>query len=142
MLENYHVSLEGNILIKVFLIALAWLIQDLETVLISLMALRTLDFFTGTIGGIAKEGFCSKKSWRGMIKTFAYIVMVLVGILFDKAVNSSYVSFGVPLMVGYVAGSEAISILENLYKLGFPVPSFIINKFKVFKDGQAEKDLK
>lgn len=141
MPENYHVSLEGNIIIKVFLVALAWLVQDLETVLIALLAMRALDFFTGTLFGVMKEGFCSKKSWRGIIKTFAYIVMVLVGILFDKAVNSSYVSFGVPLMAGYVAGSEAISILENLYKLGFPVPTFIISKFKVFKDGQHEKEV-
>ena len=43
-----------------------------------------------------------------------------------------------PIIDAFLSTTEAVSIFENLAKLGFPVPIILINKLKVFYENKQE----
>jgi len=55
--------------------------------------------------------------------------MLIVGRLVDKTYQVAWVS---AIIDGFIATTEAISILENISKLGYPVPLFLVTKLKAF----------
>ena len=102
--------------------------------LLAIGILVILDIGTGTWYSISTGQWSSRKSLGGLGKVFRYLSYMLMARMLDKVVPLKIWS---PLMDTFVAITEAGSILENFYKLGYPVPTMIVNKLKTFNDKKS-----
>ena len=102
-----------------------------ETVII-LAVLVVCDYATGVIASIYTD---KKYSWRqgvkGAVKKACYAFVILMGFVSDYILTKGIADIGVDLntkgkigmiVVLYLIGTEGFSILENLVKIGVPVP--------------------
>lgn len=82
-----------------------------------------IDFLTGCIYAWLKKIFSSKKLRSGLSKKVGEIVIIIVGELLTYGLElPHYIMAGIS---GYIIFMEIISILENLAKMGVPLPTKI-----------------
>ena len=116
-----------------------------------LVAVMTLDYITGLICGImgvsdkTEHGhLASSEAFKGLMKKVLIIIVVLLAALLDKAV-----AMGAGIEFAAVTGatclwfiaSEGISVLENVIKMGIPVPAILTKALELMKSkGDAKTD--
>ena len=124
-------SVELSIYFKKLLIPLA----------IMLIAMA-IDYITGLIKAYVLKELSSKKGMAGIFKKFAYILVVVVGIIADYLcklfiaefdINFTFIIPIALLLAIWLTINELISILENLNAINIPMPKFLqvlISKLK------------
>ena len=123
--------------------AIAAFFTGLPPIIWILLAVMTIDYITGIICGIMGKsqktengGLSSSAAFRGLLKKMLIILVVLLAALLDKAV-----SVGAGVQFEAVAGftclwfiaSEGFSILENVARMGVPVPKILLQALEVMK---------
>lgn len=115
-----------------------------------LCVVMIIDYITGMIAAWKSKSLSSKKGAFGIVKKICYLFLVCVGIGVDWLIYSGLQSMGVSLGISMFFGvlvtiwliiNELISILENLKKIGVPLPSFlsaIVNRLKHTTENVAE----
>lgn len=102
--------------------------------IIMLCVVMLLDYITGMVAAWRSRELSSKKGSFGIIKKLCYLIAVCVGIIADWVIYSGLESMGVSLGIKVLFGviiaiwliiSELLSILENLRKIGVPMPAFL-----------------
>lgn len=116
-----------------------------------LFAAMVLDYISGVIVGAITGQLSSQKGIKGILKKLGYILVVCVAVLADvllsnlgEKVGYSYAfdcTFSV-LVVAWLTLNELISILENISKLGVPLPTFLLKTLKTFEDQTENSDTK
>lgn len=87
------------------------------------MVLIGIDVLTGLIYAWANKCFSSSKMRTGLSKKLGEIVIIVLGELFSYAVGlPKYIMNGI---LFYIAFMELMSIIENLDKMGVPLPKSI-----------------
>lgn len=91
--------------------------------LVTPLCLMGIDTITGTVNAFAKKQFKSKKMRMGLSKKIGEISILVLGELFSFSLGlphyiMSCVSF-------YIIMMEFMSIMENVDKMGVPLPKFI-----------------
>ena len=120
-------------------VMISWVFNGEYQAVMAILILRILDFATGTYYALKTPGpdhsiwgsWESKKSTEGMFKTGRYLLLMVVARLVDKATPVK--GFSV-VIDSYIAVTEAGSILENFKKLGYDVPSVLLDKINNFKN--------
>lgn len=124
-------SVELSIYFKKLLVPLA----------IMLIAMA-IDYITGLIKAYVLKELSSKKGMAGIFKKFAYILVVVVGIIADYLCKLFIAEFDIDftftipialLLAIWLTINELISILENLNSINIPMPKFLqalISKLK------------
>lgn len=138
-MRNFYHDIEQifstNAEIKMVLIAVAiplsWTFNGEYEALVAISSLIVIDFVTGTYAAIKNGSWSSRTSIGGASKFFRYLVYMFVARAVDKVTPLHVFA---PMMDTYLAVTEAGSILENFEKLGYPVPTMIINKLKSLRD--------
>ena len=113
-----------------------------------LLAMMGLDYVAGLLTGMAgvsskTEGgkLSSSAAFVGLMRKGAIIVVVLVGVLVDLAVQtSSGVQFNAvtgTICLWFIA-SEGVSVVENAAELGVPIPGILRRALEVLKDGSGD----
>ena len=108
-----------------------------------LVAAMSLDYMTGIICGImgvsekTEHGhLASSAAFRGLMKKVLIIIVVLLAALLDKAVTmGAGVEFAAvtgATCLWFIA-SEGISLLENVIKMGVPVPEILSKALELMK---------
>lgn len=91
------------------------------------VALMAIDFLTGIIHAWATGHLKSYKMREGLMKKFAEISILVIGVLFEYGLGlPSYILSGFSI---YIMFMELVSICENLKKMGVPIPAFIEKAF-------------
>ena len=123
--------------------AIAAFFTGLPPIIWILLAVMTIDYVTGIICGIMGKsqktengGLSSSAAFRGLLKKMLIILVVLLAALLDKAV-----SVGAGVQFEAVAGftcmwfiaSEGFSILENVARMGVPVPKILLQALEIMK---------
>jgi toxin secretion/phage lysis holin len=120
--------------------------------LIVLVAVMIIDYFTGLAKANYAAEISSKKGIKGIVKKVCYLVLVSVGIGVDflitytsgyLGINIGFKAFFSILISVWLIINELISILENIAKLGVPVPDFltkIISKLRVSVETKGGND--
>lgn len=94
--------------------------------------LMVIDFLTGVIHAWATGHLKSYKMREGLMKKFAEISILVIGVLFEYGLElPSYVLSGFSI---YIMFMELVSICENLKKMGIPIPRFIEKAFSSTND--------
>ena len=96
-------------------------------ILIGLYTLILLDSITAIIYA-AKEGdICSRGIFRTAVKCVVYFSMLVVARIVDQNVP---IQFASPIMDSFLVITEAVSVLENFGKLGYKVPTSLLNTLR------------
>lgn len=111
-----------------------------------------LDYLTGLLAGRANEGLNSKRATQGIYKKVGFLCLLVLGFFLDVAFNhfiSRGFSFQMPfeLPIGliisvWIVVTEAISICENLGRLGVPIPSWLMKLLKKTQKNIDEEEQK
>ncbi len=127
---------------------ITYMTNAFSPLMVILILFAMVDYITGMISANLNEGWSSKEAYRGVIKKFSYFFMVMLAFGFDFAIDELTRKFGFNLSFPAVFGvltvcwlisTDGISILENLVEIGLPVPNFLINGLKVFRDKVEER---
>lgn len=137
-------------------IALAALMNYFSVILIPLIILilaMIIDYITGMAAAWYGSELNSKKGIKGIVKKISYMALVAVSMGIDWLiycglaqlnVNLGFTVFFGVLVAIWLIINEFISTLENLKKIGVPLPSFIeklISKLKNTVEETAGKDV-
>ena len=86
-------------------------------------AMMGIDILTGLIHAFITNSFMSAKMRSGLGKKAGELLIIVIGLLFTVGMNvPTYILKCIAL---YIIFMELMSILENLDKLGVPIPAFI-----------------
>lgn len=106
----------GKILNEIHFASMTWL-------LLIPVAMMAIDIVTGLLYAWSTKSFESAKMRTGLAKKCGEILIILVGMLFVYGTNiPTYILTGIS---AYIIFMELMSILENLDKLGVPIPAAI-----------------
>ncbi len=118
---------------------IVYLIGGVDELVTSLTILMAIDLTLGVMVGWIIKDIDSRKTFKGLLKKTAMILMVIAAVQLDNATESG--NFMRNAMILFLIGMEGISIIENLGKLGIRVPKFLTNAFaQLKKDNDDKKD--
>ncbi len=138
--------MENKGLQTIFAIALSVLTNYLGIVVIPIIVLiisMIVDYATGMAAAWCNAELSSRKGAKGIVKKVSYLALVVAAMAIDWliycglnqiGINMSYSVFFAVLVAVWLIVNEIISILENLSRIGVPIPKFltrIIEKIKV-----------
>ena len=112
--------------------------QNEVWVLILPLALMVIDFITGSINAWANNDFKSKKMRSGLNKKTGEIAIIIIGELFSYGLGLPV--YIMNLVSGYIIIMELTSVLENLNKMGVPIPKFISESLSNATNSLADDD--
>lgn len=130
--------MDGNGLkatIALALTAIGVYFQNIAVPLAILIVLMCLDYCTGMVNAWLKKELSSAKGIQGIIKKVSYFVVVVIGMVADYlicllgktiglALPQTITAIGLLVTIWLIL-NESISILENLDKIGTPMPAFL-----------------
>jgi len=120
-----------------FLTTYAFLFSvELWKIMLGLLVLITFDMILGIAAAkTTKEEIRSRKIARTAYKLAVYGLLVSAGHLTDVAVGipPNWINIETA-MVGFLAATELISILENAGRMGFGIPKRILNQLHKYTD--------
>lgn len=116
-----------------------YLIGDWIPLMATLLVFQGVDIFTGILNGIDNKNITSKVLYRGFMKKVGQWLLIIV------AHHIDVMAFGgnpavVTAALGFLIGSEGLSITENLGKMGIAIPEQITQYLKQVKDSDKDKE--
>ncbi len=121
---------------------------DAFTPLILIMVIfMGIDYITGMLSAALSDGFSSKEARKGTIKKLTYFFVVAIAFGFDFVIFETTKTIGLNfqwkaifgmLSICWLISTDGISILENLVEIGLPIPKFLLNGLKLFKEKVEE----
>lgn len=91
-----------------------------DGILLTLIIFMSVDYITGVCAAAVNKQLSSRIGARGLSKKFGILCIVSVATLIEKYIIDSVAIRDVVIL--YYISNEGISILENITKLGVPVP--------------------
>lgn len=118
---------------------LTYIFGGWDTVLIILVLFMGLDYLTGVIAAIYNKTLSSDIGFKGLLKKFTVLIVLIVAVLLDRLLNSGAWVFRTLVAYFYIA-NEAISLLENSARMGLPVPQKLLDILaQLKKKGEGEE---
>lgn len=114
--------------------------------IIMLICAMIIDYITGMSAAWLNSELSSKKGIKGIVKKVSYLALVAVAMIVDWLifqglqqinVDLHYSVFFAILVTVWLIINELISTLENLSRMGVPIPNFlkkIVNRLKTTVD--------
>lgn len=123
---------------------IGWFIGGMDSFLYALMAFVIIDYVTGLMGAIVEKKLSSEVGYRGIFKKILIFVLVGVGHTVDLYLIQKGSVFRTAVIFFYLS-NEGISILENVSKIGLPIPEKLKQVLENFamqeKDEEQQSDL-
>jgi len=118
---------------------LVYLFGPCDALIIALIAVVTLDYITGVMSAAFVHELSSALGFRGLLKKVAIFALVALASLLDKLVPATNEAVRASVCVFYIA-NEGISILENVEKMGVPLPKILRDVLANLDAGAQKKD--
>lgn len=118
--------------------------------IIILIIAMIIDYVTGMMSAWLNSELSSKKGIKGIVKKISYLALVAVAMIVDWLifqglqqinVDLHYSVFFAVLVTVWLIINELISVLENLSRMGVPIPNFLknlINRLKATVDDRGD----
>ena len=119
-----------------------------------LLAVIVCDYISGLTAAWTTRSLSSRTGILGIVKKVCYLLLVAVGVIIDLVLQSG-LSQVMPSLFGdgchpvallvmvWLIINECLSILENLSRIGIPMPGFlsqIVTKLKTTMESKAKED--
>ncbi|MCY8180906.1 MULTISPECIES: holin family protein [Bacillus] len=119
---------------------LAYLFGGLDHLLTAFIIFMAVDYLTGIAAAWKDKTVSSGTAFGGLLKKGAMLLLIIVATQVDIILGNDG-QFARYAMIMFLIGMEGISFIENLSRLGVPVPSFLVDRFEQIKDqGSKTKD--
>lgn len=115
--------------------ALIGYLQAIAVPLIMLLIAVSCDYVSGMIAAYTEGTLSSRKGKLGILKKLSYLIVIVAAALLDWILikGLALIGQGVEIRTFYLAAvvciwlilNEILSILENLTRIGVPLPSFL-----------------
>ncbi|WP_406589996.1 holin family protein [Bacillus atrophaeus] len=111
----------------------AYLFGGIDNLFIAFGILIILDYITGLSVAYTTKTVSSKTGFKGAVKKGAMFSLVIAATQLDSVLGnaSPFIRYA---MLMYLIGIEGISLIENLGRLGIPVPKFLSDRFIQLKN--------
>ena len=116
--------------------------------IIILIVAMIIDYTTGMLSAWLNAELSSKKGIKGIVKKVSYLALVAVAMIVDWLifqglqqinVDLHYSVFFAVLVTVWLIINELISVLENLSRMGVPIPNFLKKIIDRLKNTVDEK---
>ena len=105
-----------------------------------LIILMVLDYITGVVYAYVNKNINSEIGFKGLLKKCLVLVVLIVAVMLDRLLNTGDWVFRTLVCYFYIA-NEGISLLENISKLGVPIPAKIKDALEQLnKEGTEEQE--
>ncbi len=140
-----------NVIQTLFAAALGALAAYFHVLLIPLCVLTAvmlMDYISGMAAAWSTKTLNSRAGVAGIVRKVGYLALVAVGMAVDYLITSALLQVGVDLQINDCFGmivtiwliiNELISILENLGRIGIPLPDFLVRIVKRLKNNVDNK---
>lgn len=118
------------------LTGLIYLLGGWDIALKTLIIVIVIDYITGVCKAIVKKKLNSKIGLVGIIKKLGYFIAVALGCIIDYITGDTGAVRTV-IIYSFVA-NDGISIVENLGKIGVPLPKVITEKLEQLRPEYKE----
>lgn len=118
-----------------FIAFLIWLIGGWDTLAKVLFGLMFLDYLTGLVVGYKMQNLNSKRAFKGLRKKLLILVILCGASLMHKLVPD--LAFRTLVGMFYCA-TELLSILENVAKVGVPIPKKLKKALEQLREEKEE----
>lgn len=143
--------MDGNVLklsLAAFLAALMTYMGQIIVPVLILVGVMLLDYLTGVHAAFVRHELSSRTGLIGILKKLSYLAMVAVACVIDYLIATVGAQLGTVIAVQFVGQlvvfwlilNELISILENVQKIGGPVPPFVAKLLQHLR-GKVEESL-
>ena len=136
-------------IISAALAAFAVYMGALAVPIIVLMVMMIIDYLSGMSAAWVHGDLSSRVGAKGIVKKVGYMALIVVAMGVDYLIYSGIAAanitvnynmwFGLLVAVWLII-NEMISILENLSKLGVPIPDFLTKIIKRLKNSAERKE--
>ena len=140
---------EFQMFISAALAAFAVYMGALAVPIIVLMIMMIIDYLSGMSVAWSEGTLSSRVGAKGIVKKVGYMALIVVAMGVDYLIYSGIAAanitvnynmwFGLLVAVWLII-NEMISILENLSKLGVPIPDFLTKIIKRLKNSAERKE--
>ncbi len=126
----------------------AYIVGSINLVTIALLMFMLIDFLTGVLGAYRKgEGFTNQKAAYGIIKKTGIMILWFLSVVIQLVINTHGEGIGITFntpyinlaMTFYLLGTETISILKNLSKMGVKTPKWFRRIAEGIKNSNEER---
>lgn len=116
--------------------------------IVMLIFAMVIDYVTGMMSAWLNSELSSKKGIKGIVKKVSYLALVAVAMIVDWLiccglqqinVGITYSVFFAVLVAVWLIINELISVLENLSRMGVPIPNFLKKLIDRLKNTVDEK---
>lgn len=134
--------------ISVALAGLLYYLNIMAIPVIVLVCIMLIDYITGMISAWVNAKLSSKKGIIGIVKKICYLFAIAAAMGIDWLIYSGMTQIGIQLDYTIFFGvlvtiwliiNEIISILENLAKIGVPLPKFLMTVIQRLKNTTESK---
>ena len=131
-----------NNIMSVILTSFIYLLGGVDVALQCLLVMIILDYISGIASAIYNKNLDSKIGLKGILKKFMYLVIVCVSVIIDKIVGNTGVVR--TLVIYFFVANDGLSIIENMGKMGIPLPKKLIDTLNedsieiLVEDGSVE----
>ena len=130
---SYQVKLTLTSLFTLLCTTATYLFGGWDVALAVLMGFMVIDYLTGGVGAIVNKRLSSQIGFRGLAKKLFVVLMLVVAVLLDRLINDGQWIFRTLVAYFYIA-NEGISIVENIARLGVPIPQRIVEILEQIKE--------
>lgn len=119
-------------IMSVILTTFIYLLGGVDVALQCLLIMIILDYISGIASAIYNKNLDSKIGLKGILKKFMYLVIVCVSVIIDKIVGNTGVVR--TLVIYFFVANDGLSIIENMGKMGIPLPKKLIDTLNQLKN--------
>ena len=100
---------------------LGYILGGLDSFLYALVAFVVIDYLTGVMAAIVERRLSSEIGFKGIFKKVLIFTMVAIGNILDSKIIGDGSTIRTAVIFFYLS-NEGISIIENVAKIGLPIP--------------------
>lgn len=104
-----------------------------------LIVFMCLDYATGVIVAYQNNLLNSEVGFKGLVKKFMILVILIVAVMLDRLMNTGTWVFRTLVCYFYIA-NEGISLLENVSNLGVKIPDKLKDALVQLKKDESEEE--
>lgn len=123
-----------------FLSFLGWFFGGMDGAFTLLLTLAVIDYLSGVCVGVLEHNLSSSVGFKGIARKCFMFMLVGVANLIDRYIGHESTT-KVIICLFYIS-NEGISILENVHKLGLPIPKILSKYFSTMRDKNEERKVR
>lgn len=124
-IDSFHTFVVGG-----GMASITFLLGGFDNLITALAVFMAVDFIFGLFAGTKETGASSKRALHGLIKKGAMIGLVIIANQLDIIAGTGDSQVLRNAMILFLIAVEGISILENMERLGVPIPKFLRQRFE------------